>query len=91
MATQLPVRPSRRCGFNSPNLLAIVPSQQGGKSNASSTPAEDKKEDKVLTREEVAKHDKEDDLWIILKTKEHNKHRYGGSRRCRNAQIEPRS
>jgi hypothetical protein len=45
---------------------------QGSEEAAAGDGAE---ETKTFTRAEVAAHSKEDDLWIILKTREHNKHR----------------
>mmetsp|Transcript_29725 Transcript_29725/g.83782 ORF Transcript_29725/g.83782 Transcript_29725/m.83782 type:complete len:138 (-) Transcript_29725:1180-1593(-) len=49
--------------------LLLFPSQGKSTSTAKSD------EVKVYSRAEVAKHSKEDDLWIILKTKEQNKYR----------------
>mmetsp|Transcript_6687 Transcript_6687/g.16102 ORF Transcript_6687/g.16102 Transcript_6687/m.16102 type:complete len:136 (+) Transcript_6687:120-527(+) len=52
-----------------PFILRFFSATQVAKGNAA------KSRTATYTRAEVQQHNKEDDLWIILKTKEHGKHR----------------
>eukprot|EP00193_Tetraselmis_chui_P022728 CAMPEP_0177771658 /NCGR_PEP_ID=MMETSP0491_2-20121128/11734_1 /TAXON_ID=63592 /ORGANISM="Tetraselmis chuii, Strain PLY429" /LENGTH=134 /DNA_ID=CAMNT_0019289271 /DNA_START=247 /DNA_END=651 /DNA_ORIENTATION=- len=54
------------------SLIILLVRSKGSEEAAAGDGAE---ETKTFTRAEVAAHSKEDDLWIILKTREHNKHR----------------